>query len=213
MASFNFNNLMKNDDATLFEKAVDSIQRRGDQVQLDIHVYLVAVATHWATSGDIRPAVKRVNALIAALPGGMRSNAIKAWVEAFMGFVVYEGEDKEHGFFAAGKRKGKDLEIKKLANARWWEFKPEPEYKGMDLAATVNLAIKKATQRIEKGVKPADNIDPVLLTALKRTVANPVAAQQPTSKEELLATILAAGLAAEMIDLLTAQITPVAAAA
>jgi len=59
-----------------------------------------------------------------------------------------------------------DLSIKKLANIRWWEFKPETDYKPMDITAAVLTLVKKADDRIRK-LDPRDAIDSDTLRAVK----------------------------------------------
>ena len=57
-----------------------------------------------------------------------------------------------------GKVKAKDLIIKDLANARWWEETPEPEYKGLDFTGAVLSLVKKANDRL-KTPNEADKIE------------------------------------------------------
>lgn len=161
MTRINFNKLALANSDDQFLAAIASIQRRGESVQLDIHLFLVAVATRWASTGDVRPAIKMVNKLIDALPSGIRSNAIKAWIETYLGFKWDQA-----GMFTPGDMKHADLSIKKLANIRWWEFKPEPEYKPMDFTAAVLTLIKKADDRVRKN-DPRDAINGDILRAVK----------------------------------------------
>lgn len=161
MTRINFSKLALANNDDQFLAAIVSIKRRGETVQLDIHLFLMAVASRWATTGDVRPAVKMVNKLIDALPHGIRSNAIKAWVETHLGF-----EWDQSDLFKPGTLKHSDLSIKKLANIRWWEFKPEPDYKPMDFTAAVLTLVKKADDRVRKH-DPRDAIDSDTLRAVK----------------------------------------------
>lgn len=165
MARINFTKLALANSDDQFIAAIESIQRRGESVQLDIHLFLVAVASRWASTGDVRPAVKMVNSLIDALPQGVRSNAIKAWVETHLGFAW-----DQSNLFQAGTLKHSDLSIKKLASIRWWEFKPEPAYKPMDFTAAVLTLIKRADDRLPKN-DPRDAIDTDTLRAVKFAAA------------------------------------------
>ena len=114
-----------------FEGFIAKLHKRIDSNQMDIQRVLVAILSRWEETGDIRPAVKHVNLMIDGLPSGVRSNAIRAWVETFTGFVyATDGENK--GKFVAGKLKAAGLNIKEATAQRWWEFKPEPTYKPMD---------------------------------------------------------------------------------
>ena len=161
MAPINFTKLALAISDDQFLAAIESIQRRGNSVQLDIHLFLVAVASRWANTGDVRPAVTMVNNLIEALPHGVRSNAIKGWVEAHLGFVWDQTD-----LFKAGTLKHADLSIKKLANIRWWEFKPEAEYKPMNFTEAVLSLIKRADDRLQKR-DPRDMIDASAVQAVK----------------------------------------------
>lgn len=161
MTRINFNKLALANSDDQFLAAIASIQRRGETVQLDIHLFLVAVASRWASTGDIRPAIKMVNKLVDALPQGIRSNAIKAWIETHLGFKWDQA-----GMFTPGDLKHADLSIKKLANIRWWEFKPEPDYKPMDFTASLLTLIKKADERVRKN-DPRDAINSDTLRAVK----------------------------------------------
>lgn len=161
MTRINFTKLALANSDDQFLAAIASIQRRGETVQLDIHLFLVAVASRWAGTGDVRPAVKMINKLVDALPQGIRSNAIKAWVETHLGF-----QWDQSGMFKPGDLKHSDLAIKKLANVRWWEFKPEPDYKPMDFTASVLTLIKKADDRVRKN-DPRDAINSDILRAVK----------------------------------------------
>ncbi|SFD69683.1 hypothetical protein SAMN04488523_102107 [Sulfitobacter brevis] len=161
MAPINFTKLALANSDDQFLAAIDSIQRRGHAVQLDIHLFLVAVASRWASTGDVRPAVGMVNKLIEALPHGVRSNAIKAWVETHLGFVWTQTD-----LFQAGTTRHADLSIKTLANVRWWEFKPEPAYKPMDFAAALLSLTTRADDRLQKP-DPRDVIDAQLLRIVK----------------------------------------------
>lgn len=166
----NFNKLHLSNDPAAFDAAIATIKKRGETLQLDIHRYLVAVCAVWQQSGDVRPAVKRVNDLLAAMPGGVRANAIRAWVEAKMGMVWSDAVgDAPAGFSAPADkqaRSGKALDLDALKNVRWWEFKPEAPYKPLDLAAKLATLVKIAETRAGKAT-PEDNIDGELLSSLK----------------------------------------------
>jgi hypothetical protein len=155
-----------NDDAAI-EKAILAVCDRGTTVQMDIHRVLVAIATRWFTTGDIRPAVKHVNLLIEHMPKGIRSNAIKAWVETHMG-LVYATEGENKGTFVIGKRKGADLDIPTLTNERWFEFKPEAEYKPIDFDAMWNALMKRMEKADES---KGDKFDKGLVEHLRKARA------------------------------------------
>lgn len=96
MASISFTKLASVNDEASIANAIKSLHTRGDSLQLDIHRLLVAICTRWAASGDVRPVAGHINMLLAKDKlGGVRKNAIRAWVETYMGLkLVEEGENK-----------------------------------------------------------------------------------------------------------------------
>lgn len=157
-----------------FTKLAASIHRRTDTVQNDIHRYLVAVAVQWNSTGDSRPVPARVNSLIDGMPKGIRCNAIREWVERMLG-LTYALEGDNANSFVVGTAKGKDLDIDKLTQKRWFEMKPETPYKPLDLAADLQKLLKAANKRADTATD-ADNIPLELLSAL-----NTLAAAMPTA--------------------------------
>lgn len=132
-------------------KAIQSIHKRGGALQLDIHHVLVAVAVRWATSGDMRPVAAHINLLLTKDQiGGVRKNAIRAWVETHMQLAISE-ETKEF-YVPTPLKSGNHLKLKDLANSRWWEFKPEPEYQ------PINDAHKLVSQLVAKLQKDRDTL-------------------------------------------------------
>lgn len=164
----NFNTLFKTDSDAAFTTALDDINKRGNSLQLDIQLYLHAVATHWVASGDVRPAVKRINALIdkKTLFKGVRRNAIMAWVEVNLGFaLILEGDNAQTFHANKAKAAGIDLDsMSKKAN-HWYNATPEPDATPVDLNVMLAAFVKKATARNAKA-NDADNIDPEQLAAL-----------------------------------------------
>lgn len=166
MASISFTTLATANSDDSIVAAINSLHKRGDSLQLDIHRLLVAVCARWATSGDIRPAVKHINLLLhKGKLGGLRLNAIRQWVETYMGFTFIEEGDLK-GTFKAGDMKANGLNMKELTNNRWWEFKPEAPYKPMDFDKMFLSLMNKAEKRAGSTTSE-DNVDPGLLAALK----------------------------------------------
>jgi hypothetical protein len=163
MSRINFKTL--NTEAE-FKAAVGSISKRGQSVQLDTHLYLNSVASRFVETGDVRPAVARVNALIADFPKGMRSNAIKAWVEKFLSMSI--GPD---GVFIAGASKAKDIDLKECANNRWWEFKPEADYVPISDFQKLLAQLVKKGEKDRKECGELSVVDAVKLDALRALAA------------------------------------------
>lgn len=149
--------------------AITGIHRRSNTLQMDVHLVLCAIAKRWNQTGDIRPAIKHVNHLLQnGQLGGVRTNAIKAWVQEFFGFQLVEaGEAK--GTFCKGTIKAPDLAA--IADNRWWEFKPEPEYKPMDFDKMLMALLDKGEKRAATATAE-DKVDPALIAAIKAARTN-----------------------------------------
>lgn len=180
-----FDALATSDNQDDFLKAVKSINSRGETLQLDIQKYMTAVALRWQATGDVRPAVLRINALInkEARFKGLRWNAVLTYVEIAFGFkFVTEGDAKDT--FIAGKLKAKDLDMDmfKVQANFWWNFVPEPEFVPLDLNALLAVALKKAEkaatdktliktgEHAGKTKAEVNGIDPAQLEALRALV-------------------------------------------
>lgn len=169
MASISFNKLATvNDDASI-ANAIKSLHTRSDSLQLDIHRLLVAICTRWASSGDVRPVAGHINMLLAKDKlGGIRKNAIRAWVETYMHLRLVEDGDNKGNFYAPkGISSGKHLDIKALTNNRWWEFKPEAEYRPIDdpYKLIAGLVAKMEKDRVHMG--EASKVSVEMIEALK----------------------------------------------
>lgn len=166
-ARFDFKQLTTDDHITL---AIGKVHAQADTLQMNIHRILVAVAQQWVKHGDVRPAVGHVNALLDAMPKGVRSNGIRKWVEVFFGMVLkVDGDDK--GKFVAGKLKASDLLMDKLTASTWWTFAPEAPYKPLDFAAELQKLVKKAVERADK-TTTGDMIPAELLAGCKALLAH-----------------------------------------
>lgn len=141
-------------EAKQIELAIKSIQSRGSKLAKDIHVTAVSCLAHIEKHGDIT----LLNRLIMALPSGWRSNAVKAWSEEF-GKVNYDNKSKAFVY-----DKSKKSNIEGAISISPEEFKPEPEYKPMDLAAEIARLIKKAEERVNS---ENDNVPAELLAKLR----------------------------------------------
>ena len=140
------------------ELAIKSIQSRGSKLQKDIHVCAVSCLNHIEKHGDIT----LLNRLVAALPAGWRANAIKAWAEEF-GKVNWDNTQKAFTF-----DKAKKSNIEGAIAVSPEEFKPEAEYKPLDLAEAIKALIKKAQERV--GYEN-DNVPEELFNKLNQLVS------------------------------------------
>jgi len=154
----------------LINKAIASVLKRGVSLQKDIHVVACSILRVWNTSGDVSKAVSQTNALVEAMPGMSRKNALKSWVEAHAGFVW--NTDENQFVYNSKRTKIADDDVRQGIDVPFWDFKPEPEYKPFDLEKLLNAMIDKTDKVVKKGVKKEDNIDTDLLASLKLCVQN-----------------------------------------
>ena len=153
-----------------FKKDRESIFKAVTKAQNDIHRHLYAIAFRWNETGDVRPAVERVNALIDGMPKGVRVNAIRSWVEGMLGFIYVDKEGDKPAHFVAGKVKAKALPMDEIANTRWYEFKAEAPFKPMNLTDDLMALIEKASKR-GREAKDGDVIDLALVDKVRTLIA------------------------------------------
>ncbi len=145
-------------DVKAIDLAIKSIQSRGSKLAKDIHITAVSCLAHIEKHGDIT----LLNRLMSALPAGWRSNALKAWAEEF-GKVNYDNTQKAFTY-----DKAKKSNIEGAISVTPEDFKPEPEYKPLDLEAAIKALIKKAGERVNS---ENDNVPEALFNKLNSLVA------------------------------------------
>ena len=145
-------------EAKAIELAIKSIQSRGSKLQKDIHICAVSCLNHIDKHGDIT----LLNRLMVALPAGWRANALKAWAEEF-GKVNWDNTQKAFTF-----DKAKKSNIEGAIAVSPEEFKPEAEYKPLDLAEAIKALIKKAQERVGS---ENDNVPEDLFNKLNQLVS------------------------------------------
>jgi len=176
MSKVVFKTLAERNDESSIVSAINSLHRRSDSLQLDIHLVLTAIATRWAASGDMRPVSTHINLLLTKdKMGGVRKNAIKAWVQKHMGLaIIEEGDNKGHFYVPVDLKDGKHLKLKELCNERWWEMKPEEDYKPIE--DPIKL-IKALTNKLIKDQNKAGDqtkVTPEMIEALNAMTATEV---------------------------------------
>lgn len=136
-------------DGKALAKLILGIKRRTASLQNDIHIVAVSCVMHAVEFGNALPATQ----LIEAITGGskayaIRANALKKWFEEIGCFVWNNGE--QPGFKMDAERrailKGMDeaKAITTISRVPFWEYAPEPEYKGFDLNARLKSLIAQA---------------------------------------------------------------------
>jgi hypothetical protein len=117
---------------------------------------------------DLHGDITLLNALVEALPVGLRTNAFKDWALAY-GKVEYSTELKQFVY-----AKGKVTLLAESMEKSWVEFKPEPEYKPMDFRLELQKLLKRAAERADAG--KGDDVDVELLGRLTSMLTSTVEA-------------------------------------
>ena len=159
--------LIETDDA--INNMIASIARRGKSVQKDIHRAGCSIIRRWHDSSDVNTAVRQMNALLNAIPAMGRTNAFKAWVEAYATFI-WNTEEKCFAYHAKRTKISSD-DAQKAIQTPFWEFKSEPDYKPLNLDDAINALIARADKRRQDGLKDGDNVPAEKIKALKALVA------------------------------------------
>lgn len=155
-----FNALVTDEQITL---AIGEVKAETETVQFRIHQIIVAIGCQWAVSGDVRPAVKFMNLLVDTLGAGVRKNAIVQFSTSpkLFGFLLHDTSK----VLIAGKIKAADLDMKAIANTKWFDFREPPAPKAWDLVVEYKKFLAKATTRSAKGLK-IDTLNPEFLASM-----------------------------------------------
>lgn len=145
---------------------ITSIQTRGKRYARDVHVTAVSCLNHIDKHGDIT----LLQRLVDVLPNGWRKNAVKAWA-CDHGKVTWALADPERKTPAGFKFNGnKQTMLKEAMEKSPEDYKPEPEYRPLDLTSAFHAIIAKAKSRLnEDGTQknPADKIPADLLRRIE----------------------------------------------
>lgn len=166
-------------DGKALATMIGSIKSRAATLQADIHVAAMSCVMHAIDHNNALPATQ----LVEAITGGsksyaIRANALKKWFEEVGCFVWNNGE--QPGFKMNQDRKatikaiGDDNAIiAKIGKVPFWEYAPEPEYKGFDLNKAIAALLSRANTAIkEHGTDPKTKIDMGTLSGLARLLSN-----------------------------------------
>lgn len=137
------------------EREIISIGRRGKKFERDVQKIALSIAHHiefggkeGTPSGDYTKA----NDLITVMPKGIKVNALIDWFTTFS-WVAYNEEEK-----CLVYDKKDTSKIEEGAKKMWSEFRPEPEYKPMNLEDAVVKLITTAQYRLERQTKESDPV-------------------------------------------------------
>lgn len=123
-------------DSNSLKKAINSIKSRGKKLDSDIQLAVCSAiqnhAEHYSTT--------LTNQLVEAMPKGSRVNALREFIETFSG-MSYSQEEK-----CFVNDKSKKADIKGAMGSVWTDFKPEPQFKGFDLEASIKKLLDQAVK-------------------------------------------------------------------
>lgn len=130
-------------------KAIASIQKRGQKLDLDIQITGVSVLKHVAEHGD----TTILDRLVGAMPKGARKSAFCEWAVAFGNVRLLDrGNEADKSAIEQGrlfaKDKSKEFKEELAIENKWYDFKPEK-----DLLTTFD--INKLTQQLIKRLSKA----------------------------------------------------------
>lgn len=159
-------------DGKALNAMISGIKRRIATLQNDLHIIAVSCVLHAVEHNNALPATH----LIEAVTGGsknyaLRVNALKKWFEEIGCFRWNNGEVP--GFKMNADRRKVLIELGNKAEGYvskrpFWEYTPEPEYKGFDLQAKIKTLIGQAIKAsVEHGDDDKTKVDPDMVAALQ----------------------------------------------
>jgi|TARA_R100000482_G_C5065381_1_gene118993 hypothetical protein len=159
----------------LIEKRIKSVNSKVKNVNNEIQLTLTTIMLRWHQSGDVATACRFMNTLVIDLDGtAVRSNAIKAWIQAYCGFNWVQGDDGKSLFTYNKKRSKVSYDDVVTAHQNMWStFTKEPEYKPVISLDDINALKKKWDRALEGSTKDAekhknDDIDMELYNIISR---------------------------------------------
>jgi hypothetical protein len=151
-------------DKADIEAGIADVQAKGRSFERKLHLVACSCLHHVEATGDIG----FINRLVLALPKSARRNALIEWSIAH-GKLMWNEDGKKLVF-----SRTKTTDIEAAIEKPFWEFRPEPEYKPMNLIEEITKLIAKAEKRIaaaaEENKDLPDEIDMQLLSTLEGLV-------------------------------------------
>lgn len=132
-------------DGAVINKMIKAFQVANGTLHGMAHAIMCSCTMHAIDHGNTTPA----NDFIEAFTGksGWRVNAIREWFETF-GPFTWNAEKKKLTFSKKKLEKVKNFNPDTATT--FWEFKPEPPYRGLDLNAEIIRLVKKANEAIKE---------------------------------------------------------------
>lgn len=147
----------------LIAKEIKAIKVAGKKLQERIHTVAVSIMARWAETGDRRPMLTNINALVSAMPEMGRANALKAWAQLHLQ-LGYEGKEL---VWPEGQKFTPEAEhIQAASDEPFWALQPEPEYKPVDFTKLLQRLVKAAETDLQK-MGEQSSVDTDTLAKLK----------------------------------------------
>lgn len=135
-------------DTTALNDLIADTKLKGKALDQAIQIVLSSACVHIHKHGRIEIVTKALDCLSA----GVRGNAAKEFILKFA--CVNYNEKKKEFVFAATKRDEAFEEselFQTMLNTVWTDLKPEAPFRPFDLAAQLQMLLKKAKARKEEG--------------------------------------------------------------
>lgn len=127
--------------AANIQKLIVSVTTRGKKLENDLHVAAVSTLHHAGQHGDITLA----NRLLEGLPASTRKNALREW---YLSFGKFKWNEEEK---ALAYDKTKQSLLDDAIATPFWEFKPEPAFKPLDIAGSLMSFLNRVDSATAKG--------------------------------------------------------------
>lgn len=150
----------------MIAKEIKAIKVAGKKLQERIHTVAVSIMARWAETGDRRPMLANINALIGAMPEMGRANALRAWAQLHFRL---EYTNKEMSWPEGQKFTPEAEHIQAASDEPFWALQPEPEYKPVDFAKLLAKVVKAAEKDLEK-MGEKSSVDTDTLAKLKALI-------------------------------------------
>lgn len=149
------------------DAAIDRVKRDGKAFQSLVHRVAFSILKRGVDTKDFTKGAVQMTALVAAMPGASRTNALIAWAEAFTPMRW----NKEEKAFQYTNMKGFTVDLADAKRTPFWDFVPEPEYTPIvDFDKLIEGLVKRAEKDVAE-VGKKSKVDSAKLDALKALVA------------------------------------------
>lgn len=149
------------------EGGIARVKKEGKAYQNLVHRVAFSILKRGLDTKDFTKGAKQFTALVEAMPGATRTNALRDWVTAYAPLTW----NSEENCFVYTSMKGFDPagDMTEAKRTPFWEFSPEPEYKPVDWAKAIQSIVKRGERDLtELGEK--SKVDQEQLDILRRLI-------------------------------------------